>query len=168
MAEATAVRPPLRRGSFATKPPPRPPCAPAKQTGPFSRNGAPGTVCPGPALLLLSDALRRCELVALNVEDVSIVGGGAGHDCAGEPGNCSRWGLIVADQSEKDRSGGQRAEIGLACRHQAETCLVLAFEARQEGRVEKPSRWFEGSVLGVGLATPRCIPTRFAGSWRIG
>src|SRR5271165_6839426 len=69
------------------------------------------------ALLLIgfAGALRRSELVALQVEDVAHVAGG----------------LRLRIVRGKTDQAGQGAEIGLPRGRHAETCPVLAFEAWQ-------------------------------------
>jgi integrase len=70
------------------------------------------------ALLLIgfAGALRRSELVALQVEDVAIVAGG----------------LRLRIARSKTDPAGQGAEIGLPRGKHIETCPVRAFEAWQE------------------------------------
>jgi hypothetical protein len=96
------------------------------------------------ALLLFGfvGALRRSELVSLHVEDIAIVAGG----------------LRLRIRRGKTDQAGQGAEIGLPRGRHVETCPVRAFEAWQ---------LFRKSAPGMGSATPRCIPMRFEGSWRI-
>ena len=69
------------------------------------------------ALLLFgfAGALRRSELVALQVEDVAVVAGG----------------LRLRINRGKTDQAGQGAEIGLPRGRHAETCPVLAFDAWQ-------------------------------------
>jgi integrase len=89
------------------------------------------------ALLLFgfAGALRRSELVALNVEDVAIVAGG----------------LRLRIMRGKTDQAGQGAEIGLPRGRHAETCPVRAFEAWQAVAVRKAGPLFRKISTGEGI-----------------
>ena len=89
------------------------------------------------ALLLFgfAGALRRSELVALQVEDVAIVAGGLRL-------------RIVRSKTDRD---GQGAEIGLPRGKFAETCPVRAFEAWQAVARRKAGPLFRRISTGDGI-----------------
>jgi integrase len=94
------------------------------------------------ALLLFgfAGALRRSELVFLNVEDVRV----------------DADGLRLRIRRGKTDPAGQGAEIGLPRGRHAETCPLLAFEAWQEVALRKAGPLFRkvstrGSIGGTAL-----------------
>ena len=89
------------------------------------------------ALLLFGfvGALRRSELVALQVEDVAIVAGG----------------LRVRIVRGKTDQAGQGAEIGLPRGRHVETCPVRAFEAWQAVAKRKAGPLFRRVSTGDGI-----------------
>jgi len=105
------------------------------------------------ALLLFGfvGALRRSELVFLNVEDVAIVPGG----------------LRLRIRRGKTDQPGQGAEIGLPRGRHVETCPVRAFNAWQRWPAASPGRCSERSVPAMASAIPRCIRMRSGASWPI-
>jgi integrase len=90
------------------------------------------------ALLLIgfAAALRRSELVALQVEDVARVGGG----------------LRLRIARGKTDQARQGAEIGLPRGKHAETCPVLAFDAWQEVAKRRAGPLFRRISTGGGIA----------------
>ena len=80
------------------------------------------------ALLLFgfAGALRRSELVALQVEDVAIVAGGL---------------RLLISRGKTDQAG-QGAEIGLPRGRHVETCPLLAFEAWQDVAIRRAGPLF--------------------------
>jgi integrase len=96
------------------------------------------------ALLLIgfAAALRRSELVALQVEDVARVGGG----------------LRLRIARGKTDQAGQGAEIGLPRGKHAETCPVLAFEAWQEVAKRRAGPLFRRISTGGGIADTALHP----------
>ena len=96
------------------------------------------------ALLLIgfAAALRRSELVALQVEDVARVGGG----------------LRLRIARGKTDPAGQGAEIGLPRGQHAETCPVLAFEAWQEVAKRRAGPLFRRISTGGGIADTALHP----------
>ena len=96
------------------------------------------------ALLLIgfAAALRRSELVSINVEDVAIVGGG----------------LRLRILRGKTDQAGQGAEIGLPRGKHAETCPVLAFEAWQEVARRRAGPLFRRISTGGGIADTALHP----------
>ena len=96
------------------------------------------------ALLLIgfAAALRRSELVALQVEDVARVGGG----------------LRLRIARGKTDPAGQGAEIGLPRGKHAETCPVLAFEAWQEVAKRRAGPLFRRISTGGGIADTALHP----------
>jgi len=89
------------------------------------------------ALLLFGfvGALRRSELVFLQVEDVAVVGGG----------------LRLRIRRGKTDQEGQGAEIGLPRGRHAETCPVRAFEAWQAVGKRKAGPLFRRISTGGGI-----------------
>ncbi len=96
------------------------------------------------ALLLIgfAAALRRSELVALQVEDVARVGGG----------------LRLRIARGKTDQAGEGAEIGLPRGKYAETCPVLAFEAWQEVAKRRAGPLFRRISTGGGIADTALHP----------
>jgi integrase len=96
------------------------------------------------ALLLFgfAGALRRSELVALNVEDVAIVAGG----------------LRLRIVRGKTDQAGQGAEIGLPRGKFAETCPVRAFEAWQAVARRKAGPLFRRISTGDGIGATALHP----------
>ena len=96
-------------------------------------------------LLLLfgfAGALRRSELVALQVEDVARVGGG----------------LRLRIARGKTDQAGQGAEIGLPRGKHAETCPVLAFEAWQAVAKRRAGPLFRRISTGGNIAETALHP----------
>jgi integrase len=96
-------------------------------------------------LLLLfgfAGALRRSELVALQVEDVARVGGG----------------LRLRITRGKTDQAGQGAEIGLPRGKHAETCPVLAFEAWQAVVKRRAGPLFRRISTGGNIAETALHP----------
>jgi integrase len=89
------------------------------------------------ALLLFgfTGGLRRSELVSLNVEDVTIVGGG----------------LRLTIRSGKTDQTGQGAEIGLPRGKHAETCAVKAFHDWQAVAGRNAGPLFRKISTGGGI-----------------
>jgi integrase len=81
-------------------------------------------------------ALRRSELVALQVEDVAIVAGG----------------LRLRIVRGKTDQAGQGAEIDLSRGRYAETCPARAFEAWQAVAKRKAGSLFRRISIGGGAA----------------
>jgi integrase len=96
------------------------------------------------ALLLFGfvGALRRSELVCLNVEDVAIVPGG----------------LRVRIVRGKTDQAGQGAEIGLPRGRHVETCPVRAFEAWQAVARRKAGPLFRKISTGGGIGDTALHP----------
>jgi integrase len=96
------------------------------------------------ALLLFgfTGALRRSELVALQVEDVAIVAGG----------------LRLRIIRGKTDQAGQGAEIGLPRGRYAETCPVRAFEAWQAVAKRKAGPLFRKISTGGGIGDAALHP----------
>ena len=96
------------------------------------------------ALLLFgfAGALRRSELVALQVEDVAIVAGG----------------LRLRIRRGKTDQAGQGAEIGLPRGRHAETCPVRAFEAWQAVAKRKAGPLFRRISTGDGIGDTALHP----------
>jgi integrase len=96
------------------------------------------------ALLLFgfAGALRRSELVALNVEDVAVVAGG----------------LRLRIVRGKTDQAGQGAEIGLPRGRHAETCPVRAFEAWQAVAKRKAGPLFRKISTGDGIGDTALHP----------
>ena len=99
-------------------------------------------------LLLLfgfAGALRRSELVALQVEDVAMVAGG----------------LRLRIRRAKTDQAGQGAEIGLPRGKYAETCPVLAFEAWQAAAIRRAGPLFRrissGGTIGEAALHPDAV-----------
>ena len=80
-------------------------------------------------------ALRRSELVALQVEDVAVVAGG----------------LRLRIRRGKTDQAGQGAEIGLPRGRHVETCPVRAFEAWQAVARRKAGPLFRKISTGDGI-----------------
>ncbi len=113
------------------------------------------------ALLLFGfvGALRRSELVALRVEDVGIVGGGAGQGSAGRAsGIASGGGLQLRIMRGKTDQVGQGAEIGLPRGRHVETCPVRAFEAWQAVAQRKAGPLFRKISTGDGIGDTALHP----------
>ena len=96
------------------------------------------------ALLLFgfAGALRRSELVSLNVEDVAIVAGG----------------LRLRLRRGKTDQDGQGAEIGLPRGKFVETCPVRAFEAWQAVAKRKAGPLFRKISTGDGIGNTALHP----------
>jgi integrase len=96
------------------------------------------------AMLLIgfAAALRRSELVALQVEDVANVAGG----------------LRLRITRGKTDQAGQGAEIGLPRGRHAETCPVLAFEAWQAVAKRKAGPLFRRISTGGGIGDAALHP----------
>jgi integrase len=96
------------------------------------------------ALLLFGfvGALRRSELVALRVEDVTVAAGG----------------LRLRIVRGKTDQAGQGAEIGLPRGHHAETCPVRAFEAWQAVARRKAGPLFRRISTGDGIGDTALQP----------
>jgi integrase len=96
------------------------------------------------ALLLFgfAGALRRSELVALQVEDVAIVAGG----------------LRLRIMRGKTDQAGQGAEIGLPRGRYAETCPVRAFAAWQAVARRKAGPLFRKISTGGGIGDTALHP----------
>ena len=96
------------------------------------------------ALLLFgfAGALRRSELVSLNVEDVAIVAGG----------------LRLRLRRGKTDQDGQGAEIGLPRGKFVETCPVRAFEAWQAVARRKAGPLFRKISTGDGIGNTALHP----------
>jgi integrase len=107
------------------------------------------------ALLLIgfAAALRRSELVALQVEDVARSGDGLRL-------------RIVRGKTDQARQG---AEIGLPRGRHAQTCPVLAFEAWQEVAKRRAGPLFRRISTGGGIADTALHPdaVRRILAWRI-
>ena len=106
------------------------------------------------ALLLFGfvGALRRSELVALQVEDVALVAGG----------------LRLRLRRGKTDQAGQGAEIGPAARgamSRPVRCARSKPGRRSPGA--RPGRCFEESAPAAASVTARCIRMQSAESWRI-
>jgi integrase len=113
------------------------------------------------ALLLFGfvGALRRSELVALRVEDVAIVGGGAGQGSAGRAsGIASGGGLQLRIIRGKTDQAGQGAEIGLPRGRHVETCPLRAFEAWQAVAQRKAGPLFRKISTGDGIGDTALHP----------
>ncbi len=87
-------------------------------------------------------ALRRSELVSLNVEDIAIVAGG----------------LRLRIRRGKTDQEGQGAEIGLPRGRFAETCPVRAFEAWQAVARRKAGPLFRKISTGDGIGDTALHP----------
>jgi integrase len=96
------------------------------------------------AMLLIgfAAALRRSELVALQVEDVAHVAGG----------------LRLRITRGKTDQAGQGAEIGLPRGRHVETCPVLAFEAWQAVAKRKAGPLFRRISTGGGIGDAALHP----------
>ncbi len=96
------------------------------------------------ALLLFgfAGALRRSELVALNVEDVALVAGG----------------LRLRINRGKTDQAGHGEEIGLPRGRHAETCPVLAFEAWQAVARRKAGPLFRKISTAGGIGDSALHP----------
>ena len=96
------------------------------------------------ALLLFgfAGALRRSELVSLNVEDVAVVSGG----------------LRLRIRHAKTDQTGQGAEIGLPRGRHAETCPVRAFEAWQAVARRNAGPLFRKISTGGGIGAAALHP----------
>ena len=96
------------------------------------------------ALLLFGfvGALRRSELVALQVEDVAVVAGG----------------LRLRIRRGKTDQAGQGAEIGLPRGRHVETCPVRAFEAWQAVAKRKAGPLFRRISTGGGIGDTALHP----------
>jgi integrase len=96
------------------------------------------------ALLLIgfAGALRRSELVALQVEDVAVVAGG----------------LRLRIARGKTDQTGQGAEIGLPRGRHAETCPLRAFEAWQDVARHKAGPLFRRISTGDSIANTALHP----------
>ena len=107
------------------------------------------------ALLLFgfAGALRRSELVALQVEDVAVVAGGLRL-------------RIAAQQDRPGRGRGPRS----ACRAASMSRPARCGPSRPGRRWPNaaPARCSAASAPAGRSATPRCTPTRCGGSWRTG
>ena len=96
------------------------------------------------ALLLFGfvGALRRSELVCLNVEDVAVVAGG----------------LRLRIRRGKTDQAGQGAEIGLPRGRHVETCPMRAFEAWQAVARRKAGPLFRKISTGDGIGDTALHP----------
>ncbi len=96
------------------------------------------------ALLLFGfvGALRRSELVSLQVEDVGVVGGG----------------LRLRIRRGKTDQAGQGAEIGLPRGRHGETCPVCAFEAWQVVAKRRAGPLFRKISTGGGIGDTALHP----------
>lgn len=113
------------------------------------------------ALLLIgfAGALRRSELVALNVEDVTAASGGAGQGSAGvSPWNASGGGLCIRIARGKTDPAGQGAEIGLPRGKHADTCPVRAFQAWQAVAKRKAGPLFRRVSTAGRIGAARLHP----------
>jgi integrase len=124
------------------------------------------------ALLLIgfAGALRRSELVALQVEDVAIVTAGASTGSAGGAEGKASGGLRLRIARGKTDQTGQGAEIGLPRGKHAETCPVQAFEAWQAVAKRKAGPLFRristGDRIGDAALHPDAVRRILA--YRIG
>ena len=96
------------------------------------------------ALLLFGfiGALRRSELVSLQVEDVAVAGGG----------------LRIRIRHSKTDQAGQGAEIGLPRGRHSETCPVRAFESWQAVAKRKAGPLFRRISTGGGIGDTALHP----------
>ena len=106
------------------------------------------------ALLLIgfAGALRRSELVALRVEDVSVVAGG----------------LRLRIARSKTDPAGAGAEIGVPRGKHPDTCPVQAFKAWQVVAKRKTGPLFRRISTAGTIAGRRSIPMRCAAFWPTG
>jgi len=106
------------------------------------------------ALLLIgfTGALRRSELAALRVEDVTVAAGG----------------LRVRIARGKTDPAGQGAEIGLPRGKHAGTCPVKALRDWQAVAKRKAGPLFRRISTAGRIGEGRCTLMRCGGSWRIG
>ena len=113
------------------------------------------------ALLLFGfvGALRRSELVALQVEDVAVVdGGGAGRGSAGGASGSASGGLRLRIRRSKTDQAGQGVEIGLPRGRHGETCPVRAFEAWQAVAKRKAGPLFRKISTSGGIGDTALHP----------
>jgi integrase len=114
------------------------------------------------ALLLFgfAGALRRSELVALQVEDVAMVAGSTRASAGGgnTGGNTGGGGLRLRIARGKTDQEGQGAEIGLPRGRFVDTCPVRAFEAWQAVARRKAGPLFRKISTGGGIGASALHP----------
>jgi integrase len=106
------------------------------------------------ALLLFgfAGALRRSELVAVQIDDVKV----------------DADGLRLRILRGKTDQEGRGAEIGLPRGRHVETCPLRPSRTGRRSRNGTPGRCFDESARAGGSAARRCTRTRCAGSCSIG
>ena len=98
-------------------------------------------------LMGFTGALRRSELVALQVEDVTVTAAG----------------LRIRIARSKTDPTAQGAEIGLPRGKYPDTCPVKAFQAWQEVARRKAGPLFRSISKAGQIGVQRCTPMRCAG-----